>query len=293
MALGNAVVMQGNVDIAGSNTPIISYNSTPFITPPTGLTAHKLYQQYAPGMVHSVMDFGIPLYAYEFNGFASDVLDGMTLAAGGTGALWGFYAGGLFFIPTEAGLAGDFKPLDTNRAFSIGDLGPGSITQFVLGGGYNADHFNIVFSGPGLGPRFTLFHFSTSNNDDDQGQFNFGKSHDAAYALGTTVDGEKLGIFRFKGINAAADAQTTYDARIRSVQNGAAAADGIPVDLFLEASDGTAWNIGQLKLRADGGIETQTMKSGATQVAAGAVVGEHWYTVGHASLPDGVQMIGI
>ena len=33
--------------------------------------------------------------------------------------------------------------------------------------------------------------------------------------------------------------------------------------------------------------------SGATQVAAGAAVGELWYTVSHATLPDGVVMRGL
>lgn len=36
-----------------------------------------------------------------------------------------------------------------------------------------------------------------------------------------------------------------------------------------------------------------TLKSGATQVAAGAVAGELWKTSGHASLPDNVVMVGI
>jgi len=34
-------------------------------------------------------------------------------------------------------------------------------------------------------------------------------------------------------------------------------------------------------------------KEGATQVASGAVAGELWSTVGHATLPDGVVMKGI
>lgn len=36
-----------------------------------------------------------------------------------------------------------------------------------------------------------------------------------------------------------------------------------------------------------------TLKTGATQVAAGAAAGELWATNGHASLPDNVLMIGV
>jgi hypothetical protein len=35
------------------------------------------------------------------------------------------------------------------------------------------------------------------------------------------------------------------------------------------------------------------IKSGATQVAAGAVANEIWKTSGHASLPDNVLLIGV
>ena len=38
---------------------------------------------------------------------------------------------------------------------------------------------------------------------------------------------------------------------------------------------------------------TGNIKHGATQVAAGAAAQEVWYTVGHASLPDNVLMIGV
>jgi hypothetical protein len=43
----------------------------------------------------------------------------------------------------------------------------------------------------------------------------------------------------------------------------------------------------------DGGIGMSSLKSGATQIAAGAAVSELWKTNGHASLPNGVIMIGI
>jgi len=37
----------------------------------------------------------------------------------------------------------------------------------------------------------------------------------------------------------------------------------------------------------------KAIKSGATQAAAGAVTSELWRTDGHATLPDGVIMIGV
>ena len=42
-----------------------------------------------------------------------------------------------------------------------------------------------------------------------------------------------------------------------------------------------------------GTLNVSVTKSGATQVAAGAVAGELWYTSGHATLPDNVVMRGV
>jgi len=42
-----------------------------------------------------------------------------------------------------------------------------------------------------------------------------------------------------------------------------------------------------------GGVRILNMKSGATQVAAGAAADELWKTSGHATLPDNVVMIGV
>jgi len=39
-------------------------------------------------------------------------------------------------------------------------------------------------------------------------------------------------------------------------------------------------------------LNRNEVKSGATQVAAGAAAGEFWFTSGHATLPDNVLMIG-
>ena len=42
-----------------------------------------------------------------------------------------------------------------------------------------------------------------------------------------------------------------------------------------------------------GTLKIGTIKSGATQAAAGAAASELWKTSGHASLPDNVVMIGV
>lgn len=50
-------------------------------------------------------------------------------------------------------------------------------------------------------------------------------------------------------------------------------------------------NAGSVSL--GGNLFLRTIKSGATQVAAGAAANEVWKTSGHASLPDNVLMIGV
>jgi hypothetical protein len=251
-------IMQGRVDVGGSNTPIISYNSTPFIAPPTGLTTRNLYQQYAPGMVHSVMDIAglglYPGYAYEWNGFVDDGFVGMTLTADGYANLALYSQFGFSFFGTEAGLATEFKPFEVNRMMAFADNGPGTKGMFAFGQGATAyGDFNMNFIGAGMGPIINLFLFSTGLTSADQGILRFGKTHrNDNNALTATVDTEPLGLIEFKGIISDDSNQSTYDAHIRAVQNGAADADGVPVDLFLEASDGAAWNTNQLVLSHNG-----------------------------------------
>lgn len=49
----------------------------------------------------------------------------------------------------------------------------------------------------------------------------------------------------------------------------------------------------KLRITSAGGVLITTMKSGATKAASGAATNELWRTSGHATLPDGVVMIGI
>ena len=46
-------------------------------------------------------------------------------------------------------------------------------------------------------------------------------------------------------------------------------------------------------LPQSGGVQISNVKSGATQVGAGAAAGEIWKTASHATLPDNVLMIGV
>jgi hypothetical protein len=48
----------------------------------------------------------------------------------------------------------------------------------------------------------------------------------------------------------------------------------------------------RFRIETDGGVYMRQLKSGATQAAAGAAALELWVTNGHASLPNGVVMIG-
>jgi len=49
----------------------------------------------------------------------------------------------------------------------------------------------------------------------------------------------------------------------------------------------------RLKIDSDGYVFLSTIKSGSTQVGAGAAANEIWKTASHASLPDNVLMIGV
>lgn len=266
------LIKQGHVDVAGSNTPIISYNSTPFFTPPTGLTTHLLYQQYHPLMVHGVIDLSglglYPTYTYEFNGVINDTFDGMVLTTDGYATVSVFSMFGYQNYGTVSGLAGDTCAFDVNRMFGMNDNGPGTNAVFMCGDGYRANcssqpsaNFQLGLSGSGNGPLFAIGLSSTATTENDQGTLLLGKNHGTlADIMGATIDGEPLGQIRFAGINTATPYSNTssIDARIRAVQNGAAATDGVPVDLFLEASTGTAWNSYQLALKTGGQVNIGT-----------------------------------
>jgi len=49
----------------------------------------------------------------------------------------------------------------------------------------------------------------------------------------------------------------------------------------------------QMSILTDGGVLMNSLKSGATQIAAGAAANELWKTASHATLPDNVLLIGV
>ena len=61
-----------------------------------------------------------------------------------------------------------------------------------------------------------------------------------------------------------------------------------------ETADGVlTWMEDESRFDFSAPIRMSNVKTGATQVAAGAAAGEVWATSGHASLPDAVLMIGV
>jgi len=65
-------------------------------------------------------------------------------------------------------------------------------------------------------------------------------------------------------------------------------------DIVLRINDGGAVSKEVLRIvGAESSVKISNIKSGATQIAAGATAGELWKTSGHASLPDNVIMIGV
>lgn len=58
------------------------------------------------------------------------------------------------------------------------------------------------------------------------------------------------------------------------------------------ANNTTLTGTKRMGINSDGGITMHSLKSGATQAAAGAAQYELWVTASHATLPDGVLMLG-
>jgi hypothetical protein len=108
----------------------------------------------------------------------------------------------------------------------------------------------------------------------------------------STVDGDVLGRINFRaaldaaggdailaGASIWAEADDTFSSTVNNTEL-----------VFGTATTSVA--IEYMRLLADGGLKLSAIKSGATQVAAGAEAGELWRTVSHATLPDNVVMIG-
>jgi len=95
----------------------------------------------------------------------------------------------------------------------------------------------------------------------------------------------------FKGEQSGGETSTL--ARIRVSHDGAS--DDQKGKLIFYTNDGNDGNspTERLKIDSNGGIILSNVKSGATQIAAGAAANEIWKTNSHATLPDNVLMIGV
>jgi hypothetical protein len=109
--------------------------------------------------------------------------------------------------------------------------------------------------------------------------------------LSTTASGEYLGYLIFAGVNTSNG--STNAAYIYAQQSGAAGAANIPTDIIFSTATNAAGPAVRMRIKSDGGIVLSAVKSGATQVAAGAEATEIWKTASHATLPDNVLMIGV
>jgi len=95
---------------------------------------------------------------------------------------------------------------------------------------------------------------------------------------GETSEGNGYDVY-VQAADGVADVSPDYDGGDVIINGGAKAGSGNNGNVKLCTSRGSAF-IG-------------TIKSGATQVAAGAIAGEIWKTASHALLPDNVLMIGV
>ncbi|MDD5353177.1 MAG: hypothetical protein PHS93_08470 [Candidatus Omnitrophica bacterium] len=93
-----------------------------------------------------------------------------------------------------------------------------------------------------------------------------------------------------ENINVSADSSISisarYDLNLATTLGDIDIGSGGAMSIYTSAGDLHIDAIG-------GGIKSNTIKSGATQAAAGAAAGELWKTSGHASLPDNVIMHGV
>lgn len=156
--------------------------------------------------------------------------------------------------------------INPNGNVGIGTGNPGA-TLHVVGTAFPAAMVQRNIAGTGdISSSFLLHRQNTTPRDGDGTGFVFGMLND--------------------------DAQSIYYARISGVAadvSGGVESGRITFDTM---SAGGALST-KAYIEHDGGLHLPYMKTGATQVAAGAAAGELWATASHATLPDNVVMIGV
>lgn len=107
----------------------------------------------------------------------------------------------------------------------------------------------------------------------------------------TNADGGRSSVIDFIGTQTGGE--QTVLGRIKAEHAGTS--DDEKGELIFFTNDGNDGNSPTERMRIDsaGGIILANVKSGATQVAAGAAANEIWKTASHATLPDNVLMIGV
>ena len=130
------------------------------------------------------------------------------------------------------------------------------------------------------------FEITYSRDDAISGFFQCNKDRDGS----VVQDGDQLIQIIGRGYDGD---EYLVGARIRFLVDGTPGDDDMPGRIdFYTTPDGSDTDVLNMSILPDGGIMMQNLKSGATQVAAGAAAGELWVTSSHASLPDNVIMIG-
>lgn len=105
------------------------------------------------------------------------------------------------------------------------------------------------------------------------------------------ANGARVGQIEFLGIQSGSEESIL--GMIEVSHDGTADDQKGMLKLYLNDGNDSCAPTLRLTVKADGSIILGTIKSGATQVAAGAVANELWKTSGHATLPDNVVMIGV
>jgi len=220
------------------------------------------------------------------------------------------------FVINDSGVDRDFRiesDINTHAFFVRGSDG-------FVGIGTDSPDFEVeIFSTSNLqrphvllhcdndqsnGPIITMWHETESpavndkigqikfmGEDDASNQFNAGgiecrmqdpTNGDEASSLifRVAIDGSDSNVVYIKGYNGVAAGQAEF------IIN----ADNRDVDFQIDYGAGD----GAFKVQgSDGAVMLGALKTGATQVAAGAAANEIWATSGHATLPDNVLMIGV
>lgn len=151
-------------------------------------------------------------------------------------------------------------------------------------------NFGVVANGAAV----SLYTNVYSDTLDHYGVLNFYHAGGTEASPTATLSGMILGAIQAYGRDTAdsVGAQMRFEATADWASGGDTTDN--PTKIVLSTCpDGSGTLVDRLTIGSDGGIYLHSIKSGATQVAAGAAAGEVWKTASHATLPDNVLLIGV